>query len=139
MDTLEKITQDIKEAMRAKDAFRRDTLRLLRSEMIMPDADEPLVVLRRAHKIRRESAEQYREGGREDLALTAEKEMALIEEYLPPAMNEEDAREAIAALAEDLGLKEKKDMGKLMQAVMAKHQGAIDGKLASKIAASLLS
>lgn len=138
MEILEKITEDIKEAMRAKDAFRRDTLRLLRSEMIMPDADEPLVVLRRAHKIRRESAEQYREGGREDLASTAEEEMALIESYLPPAMSEEDAREAIAAIASELGIEEKRDMGKLMQAVMARHQGAIDGKLASKIASSLL-
>lgn len=138
MEILEKITEDIKEAMRAKDAFRRDTLRLLRSEMIMPDADEPLVVLRRAHKIRRESAAQYREGGREDLASTAEEEMALIESYLPPAMSEEDARAAIAAIASELGIEEKRDMGKLMQAVMARHQGAIDGKLASKIASSLL-
>lgn len=138
MDILEKITEDIKDAMRAKDAFRRDTLRMMRSEMIMPDADEPLLVLRRAHKIRRESAEQYREGGREDLALTAEKEMALIEEYLPPSLSEEQAREAIAAIASELGIEQKKDMGKLMQAVMARHQGAIDGKLASKLAAELL-
>lgn len=138
MDILEKITEDIKEAMRAKDAFRRDTLRLLRSEMLMPDADEPVVVLRRAQKMRRESAEQYREGGREDLAEQAEKEMAIIESYLPPLLSEEEARQAIEAIARELGLSEKKDMGKLMQAVMAKHQGTIDGKLASKIASSIL-
>ncbi|NLE47290.1 MAG: GatB/YqeY domain-containing protein [Sandaracinaceae bacterium] len=138
MDILEKITEDIKEAMRAKDAFRRDTLRLLRSEMLMPDADEPVVVLRRAQKMRRESAEQYREGGREDLAEQAEKEMAIIESYLPPSLSEEEARQAIEAIARELGLSEKKDMGKLMQAVMAKHQGTIDGKLASKIASSIL-
>src|SRR5690554_4313357 len=138
MDILEKITEDIKEAMRAKDAFRRDTLRLLRSEMLMPDADEPVVVLRRAQKMRRESAEQYREGGREDLAEQAEKEMAIIESYLPPSLSEEEARQAIEAIARELGLSEKKDMGKLMQAVMAKHQGTIDGKLASKIPSSIL-
>jgi uncharacterized protein len=138
MDILEQITSDMKDAMRGGDALRRDTLRMLRAQMLEPDAPDALTVLKRAVKTRRESAEQYVEAGRDDLAAQERAEIAVIEVYLPKTMSEEDAREVIAAIATAEGLESKRDMGKLMQAVMAKHRDAIDGKLASKLASEIL-
>jgi uncharacterized protein len=138
MDILEQITSDMKDAMRGGDALRRDTLRMLRAQMLEPDAPDALTVLKRAVKTRRESAEQYVEAGRDDLAAQERAEIAVIEVYLPKTMSEEDAREVIAAIAAAEGLESKRDMGKLMQAVMAKHRDAIDGKLASKLASEIL-
>jgi uncharacterized protein len=138
MDILEQITSDMKDAMRAGDALRRDTLRMLRAQMLEPDAPDALTVLKRAVKTRSESAAQYVEAGRDDLAAQERAEIAVIEVYLPKTMSEEEAREVIAAIAAAEGLESKRDMGKLMQAVMAKHRDAIDGKLASKLASEIL-
>src|SRR5690606_4378965 len=125
-------------AMRSGDAMRRDTLRMVRSQMLEPDAPEPLAVLKRAVKTRRESAEQYAAAGRNDLAEQELAETAVIEAYLPKSMDEAEARAAIAAIAAAEGLSGKRDMGKLMQAIKAKHGDAIDGKLGSKLAAEIL-
>jgi uncharacterized protein len=138
MDILERITTDMKEAMRSGDTLRRDTLRMLRGQILEPGAPDALTVLKRAVKTRRESAEQYAAAGRDDLATQENAEIVVLEAYLPKTMSETDAREAIAAIAAAEGLTSKRDMGKLMQAIMAEHQGAIDGKLASKLASEIL-
>ena len=140
------ILEDLKAAMKAKDEVARDTLRMLKTDLQklelekdeLTEADE-LTVLTRAVKTRKESAQAYDEGGRPELAAKERAEIEVIERYLPKAMSEEEARAAIAAIAQELGVTEKKQMGALMKAVMAKHRGTIDGKLASKIAGSLLS
>ena len=138
MDLLEKITSDIADAMRSDDTMRRDTLRMLRSQMLEPDAPEPAAVLKRAVKTRRESAEQYAAAGRDDLAVTERAEIAVIEGYLPKSMSEDEARAAIAAIAAAEGFSGKRDMGKLMQAIKAAHGDAIDGKLGSRLAVEIL-
>ncbi len=138
MALLDTINVDLKKAMLAKDAITRDTLRMLKSELLtLEDPDETLV-LARGVKSRREAAASYREGGRDDLANKEEAEIAVIERYLPKQLNEAEARSAIEAIVAELGVSSKKDLGKVMQAVMAKHRGEIDGKLASSIAGQLL-
>lgn len=139
MDLLERISADVSEAMRSGDVVRRDTLRMLRSQMLEPDAPDATTLLKRAVKSRRESAEQYEAAGREDLAEREREEIRILEAYLPKSMSEDEARAAIEAIAAAEGFTEKRDMGKLMQAVMAKHQGTIDGKLASRLAGEILS
>ena len=142
-----KLMEDLKAAMKAKQTVARDTLRMLKTDLDRAElekgeslsADEELKVVARAVKTRKESATQYRDGGRDDLADKELAEVAVLEGYLPAALSEDEARDAIKALADEMGITEKKQMGQLIKAAMAKYRGQIDGKLASKIAGSLLS
>lgn len=138
MSLLETINADLKKAMLARDPITRDTLRMLKSELLTLDTPDEMAVLARAVKSRRDSALSYREGGREDLAKKEEAEIAVIERYLPAQLNEDEAREAITAIVADLGASTKKDLGRVMKEVMSRHRGQIDGKLASSIAGKLL-
>lgn len=139
MSLLDRINADLKKAMLAKDVVTRDTLRMVKSELTTLNNPDELAVLARAVKSRRESAKSYQDGGRADLAEREEAEIAVIERYLPKQLSEEDAKAAISAIAQELGATQKADMGKLMKAVMDRHRGEIDGKLASKIVGNILS
>ncbi len=144
------LAEDLKQAMRDKNELARDTLRMLKSELLreqvnvddashkQTEVDEMGVVLR-AVKTRRESAAEYQKGGRADLAERELAEVAVLEAYLPKALSEDEAKAAIQAIATELGVTEKKQMGQLMGAVRERHRGTIDGKLAAKIAGQLLS
>ncbi len=138
MAILDQINADLKTAMRARDEITRETLRMVKSAFAMEDKPDEIAVLSRAVKSRRDSAQSYREGGREDLAAKEEAEIAVIQRYLPKALSEDEARAAITKLVSSLGVESKKDMGRLMKAVMDEYRGKIDGKLASKIAGDLL-
>jgi len=104
----------------------------------LEEKDE-LAVLTSAVKSRKDSVAEYEKAGRADLADAERAEIEVIQRYLPEQLSEDEAREAIEALAEELGVGEKKQMGQLMKAVMDRYRGRIDGKLASKIAGSVLS
>ncbi len=143
----DKIMADLKEAMRNKDETARDTLRMLKTEIgrkelelgkALSEADE-IAVLSRAVKTRKESAEQYDEGGRSDLAEKERAELAIVERYLPKMLSEDEAKAAITEIIAQTGASSKKDMGAVMKEVRGKYAGQIDGKLASKIVGSLLS
>lgn len=142
----EKLASDLKDAMRAKDELVRDTLRMIRSQLDSAelakggklDEAEQLDVLSRAVKTRRESAEQYEEGGRAELAAKERAEIVVVERYLPKQLGEAEARAAIEKIAQELGVTEKRQMGQLMGEIKARHQGEIDGKLGARIASSLL-
>jgi uncharacterized protein YqeY len=138
MELVERISEDMKAAMRAGDTLARDTLRLLKAELTKPGADDGLTVLSRAVKSRSESAAEYEKGGRPELAEKERAEIAIIERYLPKQMSEPEALEAVQAVAIAIGATEKKDMGRLMKEVMARHKGTIDGKTASALAGRVL-
>lgn len=140
------VMEDLKRAMRDKDELARDTLRLLRSELGRAALDkgspldeaEAVAVVARQVKTRREAIAQYRDGGRDDLADTEEREIAVLERYLPKALGPDELREAVRAVIAKTGATTKSDLGKVMQAVMAEHRGRIDGKLAKQVAGELL-
>lgn len=138
MSLLDTINADLKKAMLARDEITRDTLRMIKSELLTLDNPDEMAVLTRAVKTRRDSVKSYREGGREELAAKEEEEIAVVERYLPKQLGEEEARVVIAAIVTDLGLTSKKDLGKVMKEVKARHPGQIDGRLASSIAGQLL-
>jgi hypothetical protein len=138
MALLEKIDADLKTAMLARDEVTRDTLRMIKSELLTLENPDELAVLSRAVKSRRESIKSYLEGGRQDLADKEAAEIEVIERYLPKQLSEADAREAIAKIIEELGLSSKKDLGQVMREIKARHPGQVDGKVASSIAAQLL-
>jgi uncharacterized protein YqeY len=138
MDLLEQISEDVKQAMRAGDVVTRDTLRMLKAELTKPDAPDAMAVLTKAVKSRAEAADEYERGGRPELAEKERAEIAIIERYLPKKMGEDEALEAVRAIAAEIGASEKKDLGRLMKEVLARHKGVIDGKLASALAAKIL-
>jgi uncharacterized protein YqeY len=139
MALLEQIDADLKKAMLARDNLTRDTLRMIKSELLTLDDPDELSVLTRAVKSRRDSIKSYLEGGRQDLADKEQAEIEVIQRYLPKPLSEDEAREAVAAIVTELGASTKKDLGKVMKEVRARYPGQIDGKLASSIAGELLS
>ncbi|MGB3050928.1 MAG: GatB/YqeY domain-containing protein [Polyangiales bacterium] len=138
MSLLEQINADLKKAMLERDELTRDTLRLVKSELLTLDKPDEIAVLSRAVKSRRDSIKSYVEGGRQDLADREQAEIGVIERYLPKQLSEDEAREAIAAIVEELGASSKKDLGRVMKEIKARFPGQVDGKLASSIAGRLL-
>ena len=142
----ERINADLKKAMLEKNDVAKDALRLAKSELLnrevelgRPLTDEDATaVLVKSVKSRKDAIEQFRAGGREDAAKEEEAQLAILGAYLPEELSEEATRAAIRGLVAELGLSTKKDMGRLMKELKARHAG-VDGKLASKIAGELLS
>ena len=148
------IRDDIKaatiDAMKSGDKATTGTLRMvqaaiknrdieLRTASQAPD-DDALVteVLQKMMKQRRESAEAYRGGGREDRAAAEEAEIAVIERFLPKQMSDEEARSAISAIIAETGASTIKDMGRVMAEVKARHSGALEPARASALIKAML-
>ena len=146
MALFERLQADLKEAMRAGDSLRRDTLRMVLADAknrrieLGKDLEEAEVeaVIRRGVKTRLDSAEQYESGGRPELAQKERAEIGVLEGYLPQQMGVDDVRKAVAEAIAETGASTRKDTGAVMKALMAKHKGRVDGKLANRILAELL-
>jgi hypothetical protein len=143
---LDKLKADLKDAMRGGDAVAVSTIRMLISQMqyarIQAGKDlaeaDVLALLQRAVKTRREAIEQFEKGGRADLAAKERSEIGVVERYLPASMEEGDMAKAVDALLAELGITEKKDLGRAMKEFMARHRGRVDGKAANTLIASRL-
>ena len=148
MTTQEKIQSEIAAAMRNKDALRLSVLRMMKTAVKnkeiekMKPLDEPEVigVFNSLVKQRKDSVEQFRKGGREELAQKEESEIKIIEEYLPAAATEDDIRKAIEDAVQETAASSMKDMGKVMKAAMAHLAGkTADGARVSQIVKERLS
>ncbi|MBI3317147.1 MAG: GatB/YqeY domain-containing protein [Candidatus Omnitrophica bacterium] len=148
MPLLEKIEGDLTQAMKARDALKTSTLRLLKAslsnEAIKKKKDkleEPEVVeiIQRQVKQRRESIEIFDKGGRKELADKERSELAILQSYLPTQMPDEELRTLIQKCIQSLGIKTKAEMGRLMKELMPQVKGKADGKKVQEIASSLLS
>ncbi len=148
MDDLKaKLQAALKEAMANKDAARRDTLRLLMSALKQVEIDERreltnddvASILQKEAKKRRESIEEMDKAGRAALAANEQRELSLIEEFLPKQLS----RAEVTALARDAiaqsGAVSAKEMGKIMAVLMPKVKGLADGKLVNDVVRELLS
>ena len=146
MSLQDRVQTDIAAAMRAGDGLRRDVLRMVSSAAYNLEKrqghpltdDEYLAVLSREVKTRRESVEAFRAGGREDLAVKEEAEIAIIGEYLPEALSEDEitalVHEGIAAT----GASSARDMGKVMGWLAPRTRGRADGKHVSELVVQAL-
>lgn len=136
MSISEQVQGDIKAAMKAGDKARVGALRLVLSEL-QKDAKEgkgdEQAVLRRERKRREESATAYTEAGRPELAEAERFEAELISGYLPQDLSEEELAAAVQAAISETGASSPKDMGRVMQAVMAATGGRADGKRVSAL------
>ena len=134
MSLAERVRTDMTSAMKAGEEERVGALRLVLSELQKAakegDADE-LAVLRRERKRRLEAAEQFRGGGRPELAEQEEAEAKMIETYLPAELPDDQLDRLIEAAIEETGAVGPKDMGSVMKAVMARTEGQADGKRVS--------
>jgi uncharacterized protein len=131
---LEQVRSDMTSAMKARERERAGALRMLLSELqkaAKEGSDDELAVLRRERKRRLEAAEQFRTGGRPELAEREQAEAALIEDYLPAQLDEGELNALIKDALAETGATDAKDMGRVMKAVMAKAGGRVDGKRAS--------
>jgi uncharacterized protein len=140
MSYIERIEKDLTVAMREKNELRLSVLRMAKSalkykevEKVRPlDDMESLQVLQTLVKQRRESVEQFTKGGRKDLADKEAKEIAIIEEYLPAAPNDEEIHRAVEAAIADAGADSLKQMGAVVKAARARLEGKnVDGKVLS--------
>jgi uncharacterized protein YqeY len=148
MTLQEKIQNDIAGAMRSKDSLRLNVLRMMKTavknkeiEKMKPlEEPEVLAVFNTLVKQRKDSIDQFRKGGREELAQKEESEIKIIEEYLPAAASDEDVRSAIQEAIRESGATSMKDMGKVMAATKTKLAGkTIDGGRVSQLVKEQLS
>ncbi len=135
------IKTDLQDAMRAGEKAKVGALRLVLSELqkaAKEGSEDELAVLRRERKRRLEAAQQFREGGREDLATAEESEGELIGAYLPAELSDEELEAIVAQAVRDSGAESAKDMGTAMRTAMAAVDGRADGKRVSGLVRSAL-
>lgn len=144
MSLKQTIIEDMKNAMKAGDAIKRDALRMLDSmiknteieklkkEEGLSDA-EVQEVIGRAVKQRRDAAEQYVAGGRPELAAKENKEIEILMAYMPEQMSEDKVREIVKEVISQTGAASKADIGKVMGQAMGRLKGQTDGNVVKKI------
>jgi len=145
-DTMEQLTADMKAAMKARETERLGTIRMLRSSLKNEQInlgreltdDDVVGVLSSEAKKRREAAEAYREGGRDELADKEEAELAVIEEYLPKQLSDDEIAELVDEVMAETGAETKGDMGKVMGSIMPRVKGKADGNKVREIVMSKL-
>jgi uncharacterized protein YqeY len=147
MTVQERIQKEMVEAMKAHHELRLGVLRMMKTAIKLKETEkraaldeaESLQVLNTLIKQRRDSAEQFRKGGREDMATKEEREITVIEEYMPQAPSEEEMNAAVEAAVAETGAASPKQMGAVMKAAQARLAGRrVDGKaLSEKVRARL--
>jgi uncharacterized protein YqeY len=138
---IEELEADVKDAMRAGDAARRDALRLIlaslksaEKDLLRPlTEDEELQVLQRERKKRIEAAEAFRGGGREEQAAKEEAELAILEEFMPEPLAEEELERILDDAIAENGATSMRDMGRVMKDVMPQIAGRADGAAVSQM------
>ena len=148
MSLKEKLTADMKEAMKAREEGRQrlGVIRMVRGAIRQQeidgqkelDDDAVLAVISKEVKQRRDSIEEFKKGGREDLVAQNEAEIAVLMSYLPQQMAEGEIRKLVQDAIAATGASSPKEMGKVMKELMPKVKGRADGKLVNQIVRELL-
>ncbi|WCK53470.1 GatB/YqeY domain-containing protein [Aneurinibacillus sp. Ricciae_BoGa-3] len=146
MKLVERLNEEMKQAMKSKDKLKLSVIRMVKSSVKNEEInqgkeltdDEVLTVLTRELKQRRDSLQEFEKAGREDLAAHARDEINVLIEYMPEQLDEEEIRKLVSEAIQQSGASSKKDMGKVMGALMPKVKGRADGSLVNKIVQELL-
>ena len=142
----ETIRAELTAAMKARDAERLSTLRMLQSAFKYQQIEsghelsdeEAMTVIRKAVKQRLDSIEQYTKGNRPELAEKERREMELLKTWLPPELTDEEVEAGIREIIASTGAQSKKDMGKVMKEASARYKGRVNGKKIQEIVSRLL-
>jgi len=135
MPLKDQLSHDLKEAMRAKDRVRLGAIRMLSAAILEKEKsgggdvteDDLTAIVQKQAKQRRDSIEQFRSAGREDLADIEEAELAIIEQYLPAQLSDEEIRTTVQQIVEQAGASGMQDMGRVMGQAMQALRGKADG------------
>jgi len=147
MNLEERINADIKQAMLAKDRERLESLRAIKSAILMiktsksgseVSEQEEIQTLQRLVKQRKEAAQTYKEQNRQELYDVEIAQAKIIEEYLPEQLSEDEIRQTISNIIKELGVTSSKDMGKVMGTAQKQFAGKADNKVVSQIVKELL-
>lgn len=146
MTLKERLNEDMKAAMKAREELRLSVLRLARAAIVNAEVakgaeldDAGVVeVLEKEAKKRRESIEEFTKAGRADLAEKEQKELDILTAYLPQAMSTEELRALVRECIAEVGATSRKDIGAVMKVLMPKIRGRADGKAANQIVQEML-
>jgi hypothetical protein len=147
----DKLGEDLKDAMRAKDQVRLRTIRSLRAALMEKEieqreggtatltSDQEVAVVQKQAKQRRDAMEQYAQADRDDLRQKEAEELVVIEEYLPKQLGDDELRKVVQEVIAATGAASPKDMGRVMGAVMERLRGQAEGRRVQRLASELLS
>ena len=147
MSLRDRLTEDLKLAMKARDQLRMDVIRMIKAAVLNKEVEmkkdlddaEMSRIMTTMIKQRRESVEQYEKGHRAELAAKERQEISIIESYLPKALSPEELAQTVEAVIRETGAGSAKEMGAVMKAVMARLAGQpVDGKQVSDLVRSKL-
>ena len=146
MSLMEKLTADMKEAMKQGEKERLSVIRLVRGSVRQAEIDgkktlsddEIIGVITKEVKMRRDSIEEFERGGRSDLVEKTQAEIAILMPYLPAQLSPDEVRQLVETAIAEVGATTAKDMGKVMGVLMPRVKGRADGKLVNEIVRSLL-
>ncbi|MDQ8736713.1 MULTISPECIES: GatB/YqeY domain-containing protein [Paenibacillus] len=141
MNLSERLTDDMKQAMKNQDKFKLSVIRMMRAsvknleiDLKRPlDDNEVLDILSREIKQRKDSLQEFKKASRDDLVAGLEVEIEIISQYLPEQLTEEEIQEIVTQTIHELGASSKADMGKVMSALLPKTKGRADGKLVNQL------
>jgi uncharacterized protein YqeY len=142
------ITQDLKEAMKAKDAAAIRSLRSIKAALLLFKTDgsgdvmneeKEIKLIQKLVKQRQDSLDIFTKQGREDLALIEREEIAVLQKYLPKQLSEDELKAAIQAIIDETGASDAKEMGKVIGLANQRLAGKTEGKLIAAMVKSLLS
>ncbi len=146
MNLKEQIINDLKEAMKAQDSMKLNTLRMMKTEITnfevsgadkVAGDEEVLTILKRGVKQRKEAAEGFEKGGNQEAADKEKAEIEILESYLPEMMSEDAVKEVVQAVIDEMSATQA-DFGKVMGAAMGRLKGQADGTVVSKVTKELL-
>lgn len=147
MSVLDQLNQDMKAAMKAKDKAKLKTIRMLKAslqnEKLAKQDDlteqEELDILAREKKQRLDSLQEFKQAGRDDLVDEVEEELAIVAEYLPEPLSDDEVKEIVQSVIDSVNASGMQDMGKVMGVVMPKVKGRADGNFVSEVVKAKLS
>lgn len=146
MGLLEQLNQDLKEAMRAQDQLRKDTIRLVKAAIRNAEVErgraleegEILDIIAKQAKLRREALADFERAGRHDLVRQYEGELAILESYLPRQMTREEIARVAHEVIAELGAEGPRSIGPVMREMMQRLRGRADGKLVNEVVRQIL-
>ena len=147
MSLKDKLMEDLKDAMKNHDEVKKNTVTMIRAAIKQIEVDKKVVledndiidIISKEAKKRKDALAEFEKAGREDLIAQTNEELAIIKNYLPEELSEEELTSIIEETIKEVGAETMKDMGKVMQAVKAKTAGRADGRVINEIVKQKLS
>lgn len=146
MTMKDKLKQDLKQAMKEKDIIRKNVVQMIRAAILQVEKDkqvelgdeEIIQIISKEGKKRKDSLEDYKKSGREELVVQIQKEISIINEYLPEQLTEEELKKEVEKVVEELQATSIKDMGKVMKLAKERIGARADGKAINEVVKTFL-